>query len=118
MISRLLRRIGPPVEDAGLAPDGVNVVRNAWICALGGRLAGMRGPASAVTLGRTIVLHPDVAPSQRLMRHELEHVRQWTERPLSFPLRYAWLHLRHGYRDNPYEVEARDAETGPGRSPQ
>jgi hypothetical protein len=38
------------------------------------------------------------------------HIRQWQRRPLTFPLHYAWLHLRHGYADNPYEIEARAAE--------
>ena len=48
--------------------------------------------------------------SERLIRHELEHVRQWREAGWTFPLRYAWLYLRHGYRENPYEIAARDAE--------
>lgn len=117
MIAKLLRRLGRPAEVTGSLPADVAVIRNQWIPALGGRLAGMRGPA-AVTLGRTIVLHPAVDATPRLIRHELAHVRQWLARPLVFPLHYAWLHVRHGYRDNPYEVEARGAEAGPGRSPQ
>ena len=46
----------------------------------------------------------------RLLRHELEHVRQWRTRPLTFPIRYLLCHLRYGYRDNPYERAARQAE--------
>jgi hypothetical protein len=41
-----------------------------------------------------------------LLAHEMAHVRQWRADPL-FPVRYALATLRHGYRDNPYEVEAR-----------
>lgn len=77
---------------------------------LGGWLTGSRTPAAAVTFGDTIVVHPDVTLTERLLRHELEHVRQWRAAPLTFPVRYAWEHLRRGYRENPFEVAARAAE--------
>jgi hypothetical protein len=106
MFARLLgKRVAEPD-----APAGVVVRRGRWITALGGLLAGHSRAAAAVTLGRTIVLHPDVPLTPRLLRHELAHVRQWQRRRLTFPLHYAWLHLRHGYRANPYEIEARAAE--------
>jgi hypothetical protein len=44
------------------------------------------------------------------LRHELAHVRQWQQHPITFPVRYAMNHLRYGYDANPYEVEARAAE--------
>lgn len=91
-------------------PEGVAARWSRLVPRLGGWLSGMGGPAAAVTLGRTILVHPDAVVTDRLIRHELAHVRQWRERPLTFPLRYAWQHLRHGYRDNPYEEEARRAE--------
>lgn len=107
MIGRLLgERIAPTTE----LPDDVVIRHGRWIPAVGGWLTRSRRPAAAVTLGRTIVVHPGARLSDRLLRHELEHVRQWRERPLTFPLRYAWHHLRHGYADNPYEVAARAAE--------
>jgi hypothetical protein len=77
----------------------------------------MRGPAAAVTLGRTIIVHPEVELSPRLLVHELTHVRQWEEDPL-FPVKYALQSLRHGYLQNRYEVEARDeAERAFPRTP-
>lgn len=91
-------------------PRGVALRSSRWLTGLGGRLARMRGPASAVTLGRTIVVHPDAELSERLLRHELEHVRQWERHPVTFPILYILHHLRYGYRDNPYEIEARKAE--------
>jgi hypothetical protein len=107
MLDRLLGRMErAPAE----APAGVVIRRGRLIPVLGGWLSGHRAPAAAVTLGRTIVVHPDVRLTTRLLRHELAHVRQWRQRPLMFPLHYAWLHVRHGYRANPYEVEARVAE--------
>lgn len=58
------------------------------------------------------------AAYMRLLRHEREHLRQ-IERDgrLLFALRYSWWTLRHGYWNNPYEVEARAAELPPSRSP-
>ena len=95
-----------PVE----IPDGVEIRVGRWVPVLSGWLSGMGGRAAAVTLGRTIVVHPDALLDGRLMRHELEHVRQWRQYPLTFPLRYALCHLRYGYQNNPYERAAREAE--------
>jgi hypothetical protein len=122
MIGRLLGTPLPaPAEVAGELEPGVVLRSGRWITRIGGWLAGSRHPAAAVALADTIVVHPDVRLTRRLVRHEMEHVRQWRRNPLAFPLRYAWLHLRHGYRANPYEVAARAAEqeygAGPGRPP-
>lgn len=112
MIDRLVRAITsgdvtPPVP----VPSDVHVRYGRLVTAIGGWFAGMDRHASAVTLGRTIVLHPEATASARLMRHELAHVRQWKRNPVTFPLRYVWNHLRYGYRRNPYEIEAREAES-------
>jgi hypothetical protein len=40
-----------------------------------------------------------------LITHELCHVWQMQHKPLEMPLSY----LRHGYRNNPHEIEARNA---------
>ena len=110
-------RVLAPREAAGASsaagaplPPDVAVREASWLPALGGALARMGGPAAAVTLGQTIVVHPAVELTPRLLRHELTHVRQWQAHPLGFPVRYAWNFLLHGYEANPYEVEARAAE--------
>jgi hypothetical protein len=113
MIAAILRRIAGRQQPPLAGAPGVSIVRGAWIPRLGGRLSGMRGPAAAVTLGNTIIVHPDVALTRRLLDHELAHVRQWARQPLSFPVRYLWHHIRHGYHNNPYEIEARAAERSP-----
>lgn len=112
MIPRRLRPVlGTTVQAPPLPlPDGVDVRSGRWVTVLGGLFTGT-GPAAAVALGETIIVHPEAPLSARLLRHELEHVRQWREHPWSFPWRYAWSQLRHGYRHNPYEVAARAAET-------
>ncbi len=45
------------------------------------------------------------SPTTRLVAHELCHVWQMQHHPLRMPLSY----LLHGYAENPYEAEARDA---------
>ncbi len=91
-------------------PEGVSVRVGRLIPYLGGLFSGMGGPAAAVTLGRTIVVDPGVDIDARLVNHELAHVRQWQESPFAFPVRYVLNHVRYGYEQNPYEVEAREAE--------
>src|SRR5512135_3418731 len=111
MIDALIRALAPkPAETTESLPPGVAVRRAHWLPALGGVLARMGAPAAAVTLGRTIVVHPEVPLTPRLLRHELAHVRQWQANPFAFPVRYVWYSIRHGYNDNPFEVEARLAE--------
>lgn len=112
MIGVLLRTFfREPVSLPEAVPQGVAVRKSRIITTVAGALSGMREPAAAVTLGDTILVHPGVRLTSRLLRHELAHVRQWRQKPVSFPLRYVLNHLRYGYRANPYEVEARRAET-------
>ncbi len=100
-----------------LLPPAVSVRAGRWIPVIGGVLGRMRGPAAAVTLRRTIVVHPGARLTRRLLRHELAHVRQWEEDPL-FPLRYTAETLRRGYTENRYEREARSAETAASFTPE
>lgn len=108
----------PLPEDipAASLPEGVVLRRGRLIPRIGGLLARMGGPAAAVTLGRTIVVDPDVRLTSTLLAHELAHVRQWEQDAL-FPVRYTLASLRHGYRQNPYEVEARDASASFAANP-
>lgn len=117
MVSAAARLLaGRPLRTPVRLPDGVQIRRSRWVPWIGGRLSGMDGPAAAVTLGRIVLVHPSVRPGARLIRHELAHVRQWERHPLTFPIRYIGCHIRHGYRNNPYEAEARAAEMGRDRS--
>lgn len=112
MLQQLIRAVCPrPVSSPEPLPEDVVLREAQWLPRLAGILSGMGGPAGAVTLGRTIILHPSARASAALIRHELAHVRQWQSHPVTFPIRYALNHLRYGYRDNPYEIEAREAES-------
>ncbi len=103
------RLLGPRVPSEELphpVPPGVVIRRNRLIPAIGGVfMGGGTKRAGAVTLRRTILFDADRPIAPDLIVHELVHVRQWNDDPL-FPLKYCGQWLRHGYRQNPYEVEA------------
>ncbi len=96
----------PPEIPPKMIPEGVVLRRGGLIPRLGGIFSRMRRPAAAVTLGDTIVFNPGVRVTVDLLAHELVHVRQWREDRL-FPLHYVLSTMKHGYEENPYEVEAR-----------
>jgi hypothetical protein len=106
-------RMAPPDDlPEGAVPEGVVLRSGRLVPWLGGVLSRLGGPAAAVTLGRTIVINPGVTLTPGLLAHELAHVRQWRQDPL-FPIRYSLATLRHGYHNNPYEVEAREFASAP-----
>ena len=108
------RRMDPPADiPPDLVPEGVVFREGRLVPYLGGLFGRMGRSAAAVTLRRTIVVSPEARLTRSLLVHELTHVRQWRE-DLLFPVRYTLATLRHGYVDNPYEVEARHAAADAG----
>ena len=79
--------------------DGVRVVVAPWFF----RVPGLRR-YHGYALWRTILLRSPHA-SEDLVTHELCHIWQMQNRPLNV----IWAWLRHRYRSNPYEREARRA---------
>lgn len=89
-------------------------------------LEGLRGAAGArsnraITLGHVVLA---VRPmGDRVLAHEMVHVRQYERWGPVMPLAYlaagafAGLRSRRPYRDNPFEVAARDAEPVNSRPP-
>lgn len=58
-----------------------------------------------------IFITEDRIDNERLRKHEQAHWKQAQELGvLKFYSKYLWYNLRHGYRDNPMEIEARQAE--------
>jgi hypothetical protein len=89
-----------PLPDAPLRPAR-------HVIALWMRATGFRGLATPWA----IYLRADSLADRKLIRHERMHVEQMrTDGIGRFLLRYAWWSYVHGYRMNPYEVEARAAE--------
>jgi len=73
--------------------------------------AGVRG----ICLGPFILFSmPAEEVPQYLFRHELEHhYQQLRDGRVWFHLKYIYWSLRHGYTNNPYEVEARAKANNP-----
>ncbi|MGH9421767.1 MAG: hypothetical protein ACRD3J_17445 [Thermoanaerobaculia bacterium] len=72
---------------------------------VGGWFLG-QSTVAGITLGRTIFLAETTLMDAELLLHELRHVQQFSERR-TFPFRYIWESLRHGYHANRYETDAR-----------
>ena len=69
----------------------------------------------AIVLGKTIHLH-NTSHNQFLQNkawvcHELKHIQQFRQHGfISFIILYLWESMLHGYLNNKYEIEARNAE--------
>ena len=82
-----------------------------WLRTIGG---GVLIPSwLAITIGRDIWCWRPLSEAE--LAHELAHVRQWERYGVRFVARYARASLRaliagrHWYRDNAFEIAARDA---------
>lgn len=61
----------------------------------------------------TIYVMPGYEHDQRLIRHEMRHLEQIEhEGRILFSIKYLWWTLRHGYWNNPYEIDARSVAEG------
>ena len=59
----------------------------------------------------TIYVMPGYEKTEWLLRHESKHLEQIKrEGRILFSLKYLWWSWRVGYKNNPYEIEAREAE--------
>lgn len=58
----------------------------------------------AITNGQIVQLGP--LADERDLQHELVHVEQAMREPFIMPILHTVEWLRHGYRNNKYEVEA------------
>lgn len=65
----------------------------------------------AVTLlGHSFYTHNVSTCPANLILHENAHKRQQAEEPFLFYPKYLFFNLTRGYKNNPYEIEARRAE--------
>lgn len=72
------------------------------------KLFGYDGHAS---LWRTVYILPEHFSDNALINHELEHIRQIErEGKFKFSVKYLYFLVRYGYWNNPYEIQAREAE--------
>ena len=63
------------------------------------------------SLWNVIYMAPGYELCQPLLRHENKHLEQMQrDGKLVYLIKYSFWTLRYGYKNNPYEVEARQAE--------
>lgn len=63
------------------------------------------------SLWGVIYMAPRYEQHAALLRHERKHLEQMRrDGKLVYLIKYTYWLLRHGYRNNPYEIEARAAE--------
>ncbi|WP_240671046.1 DUF4157 domain-containing protein [Lacibacter luteus] len=72
----------------------------------------------AMVVGNVIHLHNTSAEeflqNERWVKHEMAHVEQYKRYgTIRFLLLYTWYSIKHGYTNNPLEVEARAKEKEP-----
>ncbi len=101
------RQIDLPAEMTARYPElaQARYRRGGLLPRLGGWALGS-DTVAAITLRRTVFLAPNTPLTAGLLLHELRHVHQFL-RARTFPIRYLWQSLRHGYSRNAYEVDAR-----------
>ena len=74
-------------------------------------LCGFKGWTS---FWKTIYVLPGYENNEQLLKHEKCHLKQIEDDGIIiFSLVYIYWTLQYGYYNNPYEVEARQAETKP-----
>ena len=72
------------------------------------KMCGFKGWTS---FWKTIYLMPGYETNERLIKHEKCHLEQiQSDGIFMFSILYVYWLWRHGYWNNPYEVEAREAE--------
>jgi hypothetical protein len=96
-----------------LKNDELIIKENSWIARIAAWKLGCR--SVALVLGSTIYLHNasrnEFLKNERWVKHERCHLKQFREHGyLGFIIKYLWESVRHGYYNNRFEVEARQAE--------
>ena len=90
-----------------------SIKENSWIAKIAAAKLGTK--RVAIVIGKTIHLHntseQEFLHDKRWVKHELCHVRQFSEHGfVPFIFKYLWESIKHGYYNNKYEAEAREAE--------
>lgn len=93
--------------------DNIKIKENSWIARLAAYKLGKK--RCAITIIDTIHLYntsrEDFMANKKWLQHELKHIEQYKKYgTISFWGLYLYESLRRGYRNNRFEVEAREAE--------
>ncbi len=90
-----------------------SVKENSWIAKFAA--IKLQSQQAAIVIGNTIYLYntskKQFLLNERWLKHELCHIKQFQEHGyVIFIAKYLWESIKHGYHNNKYEVEAREAE--------
>ncbi len=92
----------------------IRIKENSWIARIAAYKLGVTN--CAIVIGNNIHLYN--ATKEQLirntpwLRHEIAHVLQWKEHGfILFLFKYLLYSIRYGYTNNPFEIEARNAES-------
>lgn len=96
-----------------MTPIQVRFRENSWMAAMAARV--LRVNSCALVWMNTVHLYrcskEHFLENEAWLRHEICHVRQWQQQGFwKFLFKYLLFSLTHGYVNNPFEVEARNAE--------
>jgi len=91
----------------------LKIKENSFIARLAAKK--LKSDNMAITIGQTIHLYntskEKFLSDERWVRHEMQHIRQFRRYGiLRFIVLYTWESIRHGYYNNKWEKEAREAE--------
>lgn len=91
-----------------------HIKENSWLAWIAAKK--LNANSVAMVLGKTIHLHnsskDNFMQDKKWLNHELCHIRQFKQYGfVGFLVRYLAESIRHGYYNNRFEVEARNAES-------
>ena len=92
--------------------DALPAPRDPVLTTAAGRIGLMPQAADGMTLGHAVLIKRGAEGDMRLLRHELRHVAQYEQAGGIGPFLAAHIPalMRYGYRDSPYERDARAHE--------
>lgn len=90
-----------------------SIKENSWIAHIAAKK--LNSDNVAIVIGSTIHLHnvskESFLKNKKWVKHEMCHVRQFKKHGfLLFVCKYLYESMKHGYYQNKYEIEAREAE--------
>jgi Domain of unknown function (DUF4157) len=93
--------------------SNIQIKENSFKARLAARM--MKASNMAIVFGNTIhiwgVTKQEFLQNKRWVKHELKHIEQYRQHGyFGFLAKYVWESIRHGYYNNKFEIEAREAE--------
>lgn len=96
-----------------MTQSNIQIKENSWRARIAARM--MNASNMAIVFGDTIhiwgVTKQQFLQNKNWVKHELKHIEQFQQHGyFGFLAKYVWESIRHGYYNNKFEIEAREAE--------